>query len=55
MTVDAWALAMLFVPLFYVAVLGRREEPVERLVALFGAIGVIVKAIAHIIGRWHLK
>jgi len=36
----AWALIGLFVPLIYIAVLGRRDEPAQRLEAL-------IKAITH--------
>ncbi len=34
----AWALIGLFVPLIYIAVLGRRDEPAQRLIALIKAV-----------------
>lgn len=39
-----WELVWVFAPLVYVAVLGRRDEPAQRLVAL-------VKSVAHLFRR----
>ncbi|CPV67969.1 Uncharacterised protein [Mycobacteroides abscessus subsp. abscessus] len=34
----AWALVWLLVPLIYIAILGRRDEPAQRLEALIKAL-----------------
>lgn len=51
MNSDSWDLAVLFAPLIYIAILGRRDEPTQRLVALVKAVGQLAKAIADIIRR----
>lgn len=50
-TSDSWGLAVLFAPLIYIAILGRRDEPTQRLVALVKAVGQLVKAVADITHR----
>jgi hypothetical protein len=48
---DTWDLAWLFAPLIYIAVLGRRDEPTQRLIALVKAVGQLAQAIADITRR----
>lgn len=48
---DSWGLAVLFAPLIYIAILGRRDEPTQRLVALVKAFGQLLKAVADITHR----
>jgi hypothetical protein len=50
-TPDSWGLAALFAPLIYIAILGRRDEPIQRLVALVKAVAQLAKAIADITQR----
>jgi hypothetical protein len=35
---DVWILVALFVPLVYIAILSRRDEPTQRLVAVLHAL-----------------
>jgi hypothetical protein len=35
---DVWILVALFVPLVYIAILGRRDEPTQRLVSVLHAL-----------------
>jgi hypothetical protein len=48
---DSWDLALLFAPLVYIAILGRRDEPAQRLVALVQCVGQLAQAIADITRR----
>ncbi len=48
---DSWDLVVLFAPLLYIAILDRRDEPAQRLVAMVNAIAALVHAIADAIGR----
>jgi hypothetical protein len=48
---DTYDLAWLFVPLIYIAILGRRDEPTQRLVALVKSVGQVAQAIADITRR----
>jgi hypothetical protein len=48
---DNVALAVLFAPLVYIAILGRRDRPAQRLVALVESVEELVKAIADTISR----
>jgi hypothetical protein len=50
-TSDTWDLAWLFAPLIYIAILGRRDEPAQRLVALVKSVEQLVQAIADMTGR----
>lgn len=50
-TSDSWGLAVLFAPLIYIAILGRRDEPTQRLVALVKAAAQLAKAVADITQR----
>jgi hypothetical protein len=43
---DSWDLALLFAPLVYIAILGRRDEPTQRLVALVKSVAQVAQAIA---------
>jgi len=40
---DVWGLAVLFVPLVYIAILGRRDEPAQRLVAFLQALAKLLR------------
>jgi hypothetical protein len=48
---DSWDLALLFAPLVYIAILGRRDEPTQRLVALVKSVARVAQAIADISRR----
>lgn len=48
---DSWDLAVLFAPLIYIAILGRRDEPTQRLVALVKSVAQLAQAIADITQR----
>ena len=48
---DTWDLAWLFAPLIYIAILGRRDEPAQRLVALVESVAQLVQAIADMTGQ----
>lgn len=48
---DAWDLAVLFAPLVYIAILGRRDEPAQRLVAFMQTFAELVEAVDAIIRR----
>lgn len=41
----AWLVALLFAPLVYIAILGRRDEPTQRLVAFVRAVTALVEAV----------
>lgn len=43
----AWA----FAPLVYIAILGRRDEPAQRLVALVQSVAQLVQSVADMIGQ----
>ncbi len=48
---DSWDLALLFAPLVYIAILGRRDEPAQRLVALVQCVAQLVQSVADMIGQ----
>ncbi|GLV12091.1 MULTISPECIES: hypothetical protein [Mycobacterium] len=48
---DSWDLALLFAPLVYIAILGRRDEPAQRLVALVKSVAQVAQAVADITRR----
>lgn len=41
----AWLVVQLFAPLVYIAILGRRDEPTQRLVAFVRAVTALVEAV----------
>lgn len=48
---DSWNLALVFAPLVYIAILSRRDEPAQRLVALVQGVAQLVQSVADMIGR----
>lgn len=50
-TLDTVDMVGFFAPLIYIAVLGRRDEPTQRLVALVESVAHLVQAMADVIGR----
>ncbi|SLD30494.1 Uncharacterised protein [Mycobacteroides abscessus subsp. massiliense] len=48
---SAWDLAVLFVPLVYAVILGPRDKPAQRTVALVESVAECLKAIEAIVRR----